>query len=103
MPATRMRSEVPSRSSPVKNRAEAKSIDIDSAALEYANRLIYQVCCVAGSFDLVDQFRRLQRAGECDGDIRVGRIMIDVFDREFIGDERKIGFGGDGAVVKCGV
>jgi hypothetical protein len=29
----------------------------DTAALDYAVRLIHQVCCFAGSFDLVEEFR----------------------------------------------
>ena len=28
-----------------------------TAALDYAVPLIYQVCCLAGSFDLIDEFR----------------------------------------------
>jgi hypothetical protein len=35
----------------------ASGIDIDSCALDYATRLIHQVCCFAGSFDLVEEFR----------------------------------------------
>lgn len=45
--------------SPVKNRAgaeSASSIGTDSPALEYATRLIYEVCCFAGSFNLVEEF-----------------------------------------------
>jgi hypothetical protein len=43
--------------SPVKNRASTKSIDSNSPALEYATLVIYQVCCFAGAFDLVEDFR----------------------------------------------
>ena len=33
-------------------------LEIDpSAALDHAIRLIHQVCCFAGSFDLLDEFR----------------------------------------------
>ena len=35
----------------------AKPIGLDPAAVEYALRLIHQVCCFAGSFDLVGEFR----------------------------------------------
>ena len=39
-------------------KAENCSIaDRDSAAVAHAVRLIYQVCCFAGSFDLVQEFR----------------------------------------------
>jgi hypothetical protein len=34
-----------------------KSIDLNAAALDHAVRLIHQVCCFAGSFDLLDEFR----------------------------------------------
>ena len=33
------------------------AIDLDTAALDHAVRLIHQVCCFAGSFDLLDEFR----------------------------------------------
>ena len=43
--------------SPVKNRAKAKSFSFKSPdALSYATRLIHQVCCLAGSFDLIERF-----------------------------------------------
>jgi hypothetical protein len=31
--------------------------ELDQAAINYATRLIHQVCCFAGSFDLVEEFR----------------------------------------------
>ena len=41
----------------VQVRSSAKPIDLDAAALDYAIRIIHQVCCFAGSFDLVEDFR----------------------------------------------
>ena len=43
--------------SPVKVRSKATILEIDPPALEHATRLIHQVCCFAGSFDLLDEFR----------------------------------------------
>jgi hypothetical protein len=40
----------------VQKRSES-GIDIDPCALDYATRLIHQICCFAGSFDLVEEFR----------------------------------------------
>ena len=49
--------ELPTKFSPVKNRAKAKSFSFKSPdALSYATRLIHQVCCLAGSFDLIERF-----------------------------------------------
>ena len=58
MAATRMiGAELSAKFSPVKNRAKAKSINLSSPdALTYAIRLIHQVCCLAGAFDLIAQF-----------------------------------------------
>jgi hypothetical protein len=38
-------------------RAPARPALTDPVALNYATRLIHQVCCFAGSFDLVEEFR----------------------------------------------
>ena len=59
MVATRMMgAELSTKFSPVKIRAKARSIDLNSPdALSYATRLIYQVCCFAGSFNLLEDFR----------------------------------------------
>ena len=38
-------------------RSLAEPIDPDAAALDYAVRIIHQVCCFAGSFDLLEEFR----------------------------------------------
>jgi hypothetical protein len=38
-------------------RAAGKPVTIDPVAIGYATRLIHQVCCFAGSFDLVEEFR----------------------------------------------
>jgi hypothetical protein len=35
-------------------RLPARSIDFEPPGLEYATRLIHQVCCLAGSFDLIE-------------------------------------------------
>jgi hypothetical protein len=37
--------------------ARPKTINLDRPAFEYAARLIHQVCCLAGSFDLLEDFR----------------------------------------------
>jgi len=34
-----------------------KPISLDTAAVDHAVRIIHQVCCFAGSFDLLDEFR----------------------------------------------
>src|SRR6185437_12914756 len=41
----------------VKVRSKVTILEIDPPALEHAVRLIHQVCCFAGSFDLLDEFR----------------------------------------------
>jgi hypothetical protein len=38
-------------------RSKANSIDYETPALDHAIRLIHQVCCLAGSFDLLEDFR----------------------------------------------
>jgi hypothetical protein len=38
-------------------RSTTKPIDLNTAAVDHAVRLIHQVCCFAGSFDLLDEFR----------------------------------------------
>jgi hypothetical protein len=38
-------------------RSTTKPIDFNAAAIDHAVRLIHQVCCFAGSFDLLDEFR----------------------------------------------
>jgi len=43
--------------SQVRARLATKSSGLDSAAVDHAIRLIHQVCCFAGSFDLVQDFR----------------------------------------------
>ena len=42
---------------PVKMRSKATTLGIDPPALDHAVRLIHQVCCFAGSFDLLGEFR----------------------------------------------
>jgi len=49
MPAT--------RTGRVQSRSEATTLEIDLSALEHAIRIIHQVCCFAGCFDLLDEFR----------------------------------------------
>jgi hypothetical protein len=41
----------------VQSRSTTKPTGPDAAALDYAVRLIHQVCCFAGSFDLLEEFR----------------------------------------------
>ena len=41
----------------VQARSTTKLIGLDPAAVDYAVGLIHQVCCFAGSFDLVEEFR----------------------------------------------
>jgi hypothetical protein len=43
--------------SQVRARLTTKRIDLDTAAVDHAIYLIHQVCCFAGSFDLVQDFR----------------------------------------------
>jgi hypothetical protein len=43
--------------SQVQGRSSAKPTGPDAAALDYAVRIIHQVCCFAGSFDLLGEFR----------------------------------------------
>ncbi len=38
-------------------RSKAATLGIDPPGLEHAVRLTHQVCCFAGSFDLLDEFR----------------------------------------------
>jgi hypothetical protein len=37
-------------------RPKARPINLDPRAVDHATRLIHQVCCLAGSFDLIEQF-----------------------------------------------
>jgi hypothetical protein len=41
----------------VQARSTVKTIGLDAAAVDYAIRLIHEVCCLAGSFDLLEDFR----------------------------------------------
>jgi hypothetical protein len=41
----------------VEARSTATTLEINPPALAHATRLIHQVCCLAGSFDLLDEFR----------------------------------------------
>ena len=47
----------PHRRSGARQRSTTKPIDLNTAAIDHAVRLIHQVCCFAGSFDLLDEFR----------------------------------------------
>src|SRR5690242_17688952 len=38
-------------------RSKATTLEIDAPALDHAVRIIHQVCCFAGSFDLIEEFR----------------------------------------------
>jgi hypothetical protein len=39
------------------SRSKTKPVDLNAAALDHAVRVIQQVCCFAGSFDLLNEFR----------------------------------------------
>src|SRR4249919_3610196 len=39
------------------SRSTTKPIDLNAAVIDHAVRIIHQVCCFAGSFDLLDEFR----------------------------------------------
>ena len=41
----------------VEARSKVTAVEINPSAIEHAVRLIRQVCCFAGSFDLLDEFR----------------------------------------------
>jgi hypothetical protein len=41
----------------VEVRSKAMTLEIDPTALKHAIRIIHQVCCLAGCFDLLDEFR----------------------------------------------
>ena len=41
----------------VRARSTTQLIDLNTPAVDYAVRLIHQVCCLAGSFDLLEDFR----------------------------------------------
>ena len=57
----------------------------DTAAVEYAIRLIYQVCCLAGSFDLIEQFADQDLAGEIDRHDTAALFYRLMFDFSFQG------------------
>jgi len=38
-------------------RSTTKPVNLDPAAVDHAVRLVHQVCCLAGSFDLLEEFR----------------------------------------------
>ena len=40
----------------VQVRPTVKQIDFDTSAVDHATRLIHKVCCLAGSFDLIERF-----------------------------------------------
>jgi hypothetical protein len=41
----------------LKVRSKATILEPDPPALEHAVRIVHQVCCFAGSFELLDEFR----------------------------------------------
>jgi hypothetical protein len=41
----------------VRARSKTKPIYLNAPAVDYATRLIHQICCLAGSFDLLEDFR----------------------------------------------
>jgi hypothetical protein len=50
----------------VQARSTTKLIGLDPATVDYAVHLIHQVCCFAGSFDLVEEFRDLDLCAAVD-------------------------------------
>ena len=82
MAATRtMGAELAAKFSPVKNHAKAKSASLKSPdAAGYATRLIYQVCCLAGSFNLIEDFRDQQLCAAIerrDSSALFNRLLVD--------------------------
>jgi hypothetical protein len=78
----------------VQSRSATKATGPDAAALDYAVRLIHQVCCFAGSFDLLEEFRdqALCTAVERhDSAVLFDRLMYD-FSFQGISDEIAINY-----------
>jgi hypothetical protein len=70
-------------------RPKANPIEYDSPSLDYAVRLIHQVCCFAGSFDLVEDFHDQDLCAEVDrrdSAALFDRLMFD-FSFQGISDE----------------
>jgi hypothetical protein len=78
-------------------RVEAQSTKntvLDTAALAYAVRIIHQVCCLAGSFDLVEEFRDQDLSAAIerhDSAVLFDRLMFD-FSFQGISDEIAINY-----------
>jgi hypothetical protein len=69
----------------VKAQPTAKQIDLGTPDLHYATRLIHQVCCLAGSFDLIERFADQDLAGEIDRHDTAALFYRLMFDFSFQG------------------
>jgi hypothetical protein len=70
-------------------RSTTKPINLNAAAVDHAVRVIHQVCCFAGSFDLLDEFRDRDLCGAIerhDSAALFDRLMHD-FSFQGISDE----------------
>jgi hypothetical protein len=70
--------------------SKAKPINLNTVAIDHAVRLIHQVCCFAGSFDLLEEFRDRDLCGAVDR--RDSAVLFDrlVHDFSFQGISNEI-------------
>jgi hypothetical protein len=76
------------------SRSTTKPIDLNAAAIDHAVRIIHQVCCLAGSFDLVEEFRAQDLSAAIerhDNAVLFDRLMFD-FSFQGISDEIAINY-----------
>jgi hypothetical protein len=76
------------------SRSTTKPIDLNAAAIDHAVRIIHQVCCLAGSFDLVEEFRDQDLSAAIerhDSAVLFDRLMFD-FSFQGISDEIAINY-----------
>ena len=79
---------------PVQPRSTALKNDLETAAMDHAVRLIHQICCFAGSFDLIEEFcdQGLGAAIERhDSAVLFDRLMFD-FSFQGISDEIAVSY-----------
>ena len=78
----------------LKVRSKAPILEIDPPALEHAIRVIHQVCCFAGSFDLLDEFydRSLCAAVERHDSAALFDRLVHDFSFQGISDEIAINY-----------
>ena len=68
------------------SRSTTKPIDLNAAAIDHAVRIIHQVCCLAGSFDLIEEFRDQDLSAAIerhDNAVLFDRLMFDSAFRGF--------------------